>query len=131
MSSRRTRIITALLMAPVAIGGVYYLPTPYLAAAVAAILLAGLWEWSALSGLTEKIPRSLYVAGNALMMLALSWGSGRGLFGLILISLIGAVWWLFVWLWLWRFEFARKDTSLNRSIKLLAGSLCVIPEDMK
>lgn len=127
MSGRRTRIITALLMAPVAIAGVYYLPTPYLAAAVAAILLAGLWEWSALSGLTEKIPRSLYVAGNALMMLALSWGSGRGLFGLILISLIGAVWWLFVWLWLWRFEFARKDTSLNRSIKLLAGSLCVIP----
>ena len=77
-------------MAPVAIGAVYYLPTPYLAAFVAAILLAGLWEWSALSGLTDNIPRSLYVAGNALMMLALAWGSGRGLFGLKLISLIGA-----------------------------------------
>ncbi len=127
MSSRRTRIITALLMAPVAIGAVYYLPTPYLAAFVAAILLAGLWEWSALSGLTDNIPRSLYVAGNALMMLALAWGSGRGLFGLKLISLIGAIWWIFVCLWLWRFEFAKADTSLNRSIKLLAGSLSVIP----
>jgi phosphatidate cytidylyltransferase len=114
-------------MAPFAIGAVYYLPTPYLAAAVAAILLAGLWEWSALAGLTEKIPRSLYVAGNALMMLALAWGSGRGLFGLKLISLIGALWWIFVCLWLWRFEFAKADTSINRSIKLLAGSLCVIP----
>jgi phosphatidate cytidylyltransferase len=114
-------------MAPFAIGAVYYLPTPYLAAAVAAILLAGLWEWSALAGLTDKIPRSLYVAGNALMILALAWGSGRGLFGLKLISLIGAVWWIFVCLWLWRFEFAKADTSLNRSIKLLAGSLCVIP----
>ncbi len=127
MSSRRTRIITALLMAPVAIGAVYYLPTPYLAAFVAAILLAGLWEWSALSGLTDNIPRSLYVAGNALMMLALAWGSGRGLFGLKLISLIGAIWWIIVCLWLWRFEFAKADTSLNRSIKLLAGSLSVIP----
>lgn len=127
MSGRRTRIIAALIMAPFAIGAVYYLPTPYLAAAVAAILLAGLWEWSALAGLTEKIPRSLYVAGNALMILALAWGSGRGLFGLKLISLIGAVWWLFVCVWLWRFEFAKPDTSLNRSIKLLAGSLCVIP----
>ena len=127
MSSRRTRIITALLMAPVAIGAVYFLPTPYLAALVAAILLAGLWEWSALSGLTDNIPRSLYVAGNALMMLALAWGSGRGLFGLKLISLIGAIWWIFVCLWLWRFEFAKADTSLNRSIKLLAGSLSVIP----
>ncbi len=127
MSPRRTRIIAALLMAPVAIAAVYYLPTPYLAAAVAAILLAGLWEWSALAGLTEKIPRALYVAGNALMMLALSWGSGRGLFGLILISLIGAAWWLFVCLWLWKFDFAKADTPLNRSIKLLAGSLSVIP----
>jgi len=127
MSSRRTRIITALLMAPIAIGAVYYLPTPYLAAVVAAILLAGLWEWSALSGLTDNIPRALYIAGNALMMLALAWGSGRGLFGLKLISLIGAAWWLFVCLWLWKFEFAKADTSLNRSIKLLAGSLCVVP----
>lgn len=128
MSSRRTRIIAALLMAPVAIAAVYYLPTPYLAAVVAAILLAGLWEWSALAGLTEKIPRSLYVAGNALMMLALAWGStGQGLFLYLLISVIGAIWWLFVCLWLWRFEFAKKDTSLNRSIKLLAGSLSVIP----
>lgn len=127
MSPRKTRIIAALLMAPVAIAAVYYLPTPYLAAAVAAVLLAGLWEWSALAGLTEKIPRSLYIAGNALMMLALAWGSGRGLFGLKLISLIGAIWWLFVCLWLWRFEFAKADTSINRSLKLLAGSLCVIP----
>lgn len=127
MSSRRTRITAALLMAPVAIGAVYYLPTPYLAALVAAILLVGLWEWSALSGLTENIPRSLYVAGNALMMLALAWGSGSGLFGLKLISLIGAIWWIFVCLWLWQFNFAKADTSLNRSMKLLAGSMSVIP----
>lgn len=128
MSGRRTRIIAALLMAPLAIGAVYYLPTHYLAALVAAILLAGLWEWSALSGLTDKIPRALYVAGNALMMLALAWGStGRGLFLYLLISFIGAAWWLLVCLWLWKFEFARKDTSLNRSLKLLSGSLSVIP----
>jgi phosphatidate cytidylyltransferase len=127
LSPKKTRIIAALIMAPVAIAAVYFLPTPYLAAVVAAVLLVGLWEWSALSGLTEKIPRSLYVAGNALMILALAWGSGRGLFGLKLISLIGAIWWLLVCLWLWQFEFAKKDTSLNRSIKLLAGSLCVIP----
>lgn len=127
MSGRRTRIIVALMMAPVAIAAVYFLPTPYLSAFVAAILLVGLWEWSALSGLTDNIPRSLYVAANALMMLALAWGSGRGLFGLKLISLIGAIWWIFVCVWLWQFHFAKADTSLNRSIKLLAGSLSVIP----
>jgi len=127
VSSRRTRIIAALLMAPVAIAGVYYLPTDYLAPIVAAILLMGLWEWSALAGLTEQIPRALYIAGNALMMLALTWGSGPGLLPFKLISFIGALWWLVVMLWLWKFEFAKADTSINRSIKLLAGSLSVIP----
>jgi phosphatidate cytidylyltransferase len=125
--SRRTRITAALVMAPIAIAGILLLPTPYLAVAVAAILLMALWEWSALAGLTDKIPRALYLLGNALMMMALAWGSGRGLFALKLISLIGAAWWCLLLLWLWQYEFAKADTAVNRSLKLMAGSLLVIP----
>ena len=40
--SRRQRITTALLMAPVPIIAVLWLPTPWLAALVAAVMLAGL-----------------------------------------------------------------------------------------
>jgi phosphatidate cytidylyltransferase len=125
--SRRTRIVAALVMAPIAIGAVLFLPTPYLAVAFAALLLIALWEWSALSGLTDIIPKALYLLGNALMMMALAWGSGRGLFALKLISLIGVAWWCVVLLWLWRLDFAKTDTAINRSIKLMAGSLSVIP----
>lgn len=125
--SRRTRVIAALVMAPVAIAGVLWLPTPMLAVAVAALLLAGLWEWTRLAGLEDRIARALYVTANALVILAFAWGGGRGLFSLKLASVIGAIWWLLALLWLKHFNFASSDDPTSRMFKLVAGSLCVIP----
>lgn len=125
--SRRTRVIAASVMAPVAIAGVLWLPTPYLAVAVAALMLVGLWEWTRLAGLEDRIARALYVIANALVILAFAWGGGRGLFSLKLASVIGAAWWLLALLWLRRFDFAAGDEPSSRMFKLVAGSLCVIP----
>ena len=55
--SRRQRVTTALLLAPLPILALLFLPTPWLAALVAAVLLAGLWEWTAFAGLRETLPR--------------------------------------------------------------------------
>lgn len=125
--SRRQRITTALLLAPLPVLGVLFLPTPWLAAAVAAVILAGLWEWTAFAGLEDKTPRVLFLTANALMMAALVWGGGPSLFTLKLLSLIGAIWWGLVLLWLWRPRFASGDNQASRSLKLLAGSLCAVP----
>jgi phosphatidate cytidylyltransferase len=125
--SRRTRVMAALVMAPIAIAALLWLPTPYLAVMAAAVFLLGLWEWAAMAGLSDKVPRALYLFGNALMMMALAWGSGRGLFALKLISIAGTIWWCLVLLWLWRLDFAKSDTAFHRSLKLLAGSFSVIP----
>jgi len=127
--SRRTRVLAAAVMAPVAVAAVLWLPTQYLAALLAALMMVGLWEWTLLAGVHDRPSRMGYLAANALLMAALVWGAGRGhqLFTLKLVSLIGVVWWLFVLLWLSRFEFAGKDDSLSRAIKLLAGSLSAIP----
>jgi phosphatidate cytidylyltransferase len=127
MSPRQTRIVAALLMAPVAIGSVLYLPTPMLAGLVAALMMVGLWEWALLSGLKDKLPRACYLLANALMMLALVWAAGRDLYTLKLVSVIGAGWWLLALLWLKNFQFAAGDSAGSRALKLLAGSLCVIP----
>jgi phosphatidate cytidylyltransferase len=127
VSPRRTRVIAAAVMAPVAIASVLWLPTPYLAALVAAVMMLGLWEWSLLAGLRERLPRAAYLVGNVLLMLALAWGAGRGLFTLRLVSLLGAAWWLLAIAWLARFDFAARDTAGARSLKLLAGSLAVVP----
>ncbi len=125
--SRRKRVIAASVMAPVAIAGVLWLPTPYLAVAVAALMLVGLWEWTRLAGLEDRVARALYVVANALVLLAFAWGGGRGLFSLKLASVVGAAWWLLALVWLKRFDFAASDEPGSRMLKLVAGSLCVIP----
>lgn len=127
--SRRTRVIAAAIMAPVAIAAVLLLPTPYLAALLAALLMIGLWEWTALAGVHDRLARMGYLVANALVMAALVWGAGRGhdLITLKLVALIGAVSWLFALIWLAKFDFAQADTAPHRALKLLAGSLAAIP----
>jgi phosphatidate cytidylyltransferase len=46
-----TRILTALVLLPLAIGALLYLPNRYWAALLLAVLLAGSWEWSLLARL--------------------------------------------------------------------------------
>lgn len=126
--SRRTRVIAAAVMAPVAVLAVLYLPTPYLAGLVAALMMLGLWEWTLLAGLHDTLSRACYLLANALMMAALVWGAGRGsLFTLKLVSVIGACWWMLALLWLRNFSFGSVDNAGSRAIKLVAGSLSVIP----
>jgi len=127
MSPRATRVIAALLMAPAAILSVLYLPTPLLAVLVAAVMMIGLWEWALLSGLKDMLPRACYLIANAVMMVALVWAAGPGLYTLKLVSVIGAAWWLVALLWLRNFQFAASDSAGSRALKLLAGSLSVIP----
>jgi phosphatidate cytidylyltransferase len=127
MSSRRTRVIAALVMAPVAILSVLYLPTPILAALIAALMMVGLWEWTLLAGLHSRLARAACLVVNAALMAALIWGAGGNLLSLKLVMLVGAVWWLLVLLWLMRFEFASSDNGWTRALKLFAGSISVIP----
>jgi phosphatidate cytidylyltransferase len=126
-SSRRTRILAALVMLPLAVGGVLLLPSNLLAAAIAVIMVLGLWEWSALAGLHSSVARAAYLLVNAVLLAALAWGAGPELVPIKLVALAGVLWWLLVPLWLWRFEFASADSVFARALKLLAGSICVIP----
>ena len=41
----RTRLLAALIMAPVAIAAMLLLETPWIMALAAVLFLAGLWEW--------------------------------------------------------------------------------------
>ncbi|WP_197472783.1 phosphatidate cytidylyltransferase, partial [Oleiphilus sp. HI0123] len=46
----KQRIITALILAPLVLGGVFLLPPEYFSWFVAAIVILGAWEWANLSG---------------------------------------------------------------------------------
>ena len=126
-SGRRTRVLAALVMLPVAVLGVLFLPSSMLAAAVGALMMLGLWEWSSLAGLDRPFSRAAYLLANALVLAALAWGAGPELVPLKLAALLGVLWWLLVPLWLLNFEFARESRLWSCALKLFAGSAGVIP----
>lgn len=125
--SRRARVATALVMAPIAIGAVLFLPTPLLAALLAGLMMLGLWEWTLLSATPAPTARAAYLAANVAMMTALAWAAGSGLPVLRMAAYVGVGWWLLVLVWLTRFDFASVDSLGSRVLKLFAGSLSVIP----
>ena len=61
----KTRILTALVIAPIALAGVFLLPETGFAVFVALIMAVGAWEWALLAGLTGagRILYAVFVTG--------------------------------------------------------------------
>ena len=80
MSGSRTRVLAAMVMAPVAILARAVAAIALLAALVAGVMMLGLWEWTVLAGLRDRdAARRLPASANALLMAALAWARGPGL----------------------------------------------------
>ena len=67
----KQRILTALILAPIMIGGIFYLPVPEFMIFIGVITALGAWEWANLSGITNKVGRVVYAAVVALILLGL------------------------------------------------------------
>ena len=127
----RTRLLAALVMAPLAIAAVLLLPTPWMAAISAAAFLIGLWEWLKLTDIEDPIARGVLLVVNLLLMVALVWASrsntGGSLVLLQIMVMIGVGWWCLAALWLRHYDFASDHDSHARIFKLAAATLSVIP----
>lgn len=127
----RTRLLAALVMAPLAIAAILLLPTPWMVALAAVVLLAGLWEWFDLAEIEDTLARTVLLVAHLAVMVALVWASrsstGYSMVLFQLASVIGVVWWLLALLWLGRYDFASDHATYARVFKLAAGALSVIP----
>ena len=121
----KQRLITALLVTPLAIALILLIPTAALAALIGVLCLIALWEWSRLSGMRSRPWRGVLVGLAAAAMLALWCCRGTWIWWSAIAA--GAVWWLFALSWLRHFSFAAAATRENTSIKLAAGALAVLP----
>ena len=121
----RLRTLTALIMAPLAVAGVLLLPTQWLAAVAAVLLLVALWEWYRLAGVEDTLAQGVLMVLNLALIVALVWASRTSTgFNWILLQLLvvaGVLWWLVALLWLGRFTFD------SRVAKLAAGTLAMVP----
>lgn len=125
--SHQTRIKSALWMLPLAVLSILYLPTPYMGALLALLLLAGLHEWAKLAHIQHKTFTLCYLLANATVMAAIAWLDTQTHTLLYASVLIGGIFWLLALLWLWKFSFAKENTVQNNTLKLFAGSLACIP----
>lgn len=66
----KTRIITALILAPIAIGGIFFLPPLGFALFTGAIITIGAWEWANMAGIEQPLGR----VGFALAVAAILYG---------------------------------------------------------
>ncbi|MEO7072340.1 MAG: phosphatidate cytidylyltransferase [Rhodanobacter sp.] len=119
------RVLTALLLAPLVIALILFLPTAWFAAAVAVAFLAALWEWGALSGLQNHAWRAVVLLLAALALVGL-WTLRLTAVGPGVVWL-GVAWWVLVCVWLRHFTFAAAPTPQNRALKLVAGACVVLP----
>lgn len=118
------RILTALILIPIAIAIILLPPTWLFALIVGMVFLGAQWEWTRLCNIRNATARVAMLLLSALIMGLLWWGHGTpGLWLAVLVA--GVVWWLLGLLWLRRYTLAASPTHENMGLKLLV-SLCVL-----
>lgn len=121
----KQRVLTALVLAPLIIALVFLTTTLVFAVLLGVIFLAGLWEWTRMSGMRNRPLRACLLLGYAIVMVLL-WRVVRSDWWW-LPALVGAAWWLIATLWLRNMRFAAERTHAHVALKLLAGLLVVVP----
>ncbi len=92
----KTRIITALILAPFAIGGIFFLPPLGFALFTGAIITIGAWEWANMAGIEQPLGR----VGFALAVAAI-------LYGLLEVPANPVLWAALLW-WIVGFLLVRR-----------------------
>ena len=121
-----TRILTAAVALPLAVLAILFLPAVGLAIFVGALMLAGAWEWAALTGL-ERTGRTIFTVLAACVMvlvLGLRETSGPVSSDIVVLGL-AAIFWLAVVGLVIRFP-AQWRTTLGRRPLALAVGLVVL-----
>lgn len=121
----KQRIITALILTPIAIAFILLSSTPVFAGVLLLVWSATMWEWTRLVDLQGTGQRVLGVAIMAVLMIGLWFVRGQTLWWACIV--MGAAWWLVALRWMRSFSFAASPAPGNRLIKMIAGLLALVP----
>ncbi|OOV88639.1 phosphatidate cytidylyltransferase [Oceanospirillum linum] len=118
----KQRVLTALIMAPVALWGLFGLSVDYYILFVSAIVLVASWEWSNLSGVSRS-GSLIYPLSMALVLLVLNDIRSERLDQMILYS-AAAAWLAAFWFVV---QYPKKSIWKSTSARLLIGFAVLIP----
>jgi phosphatidate cytidylyltransferase len=120
------RLLTALLMIPVALAVMLLPPTWLFGGILAVVFLAAQWEWTRLCGLRSRGARAAWLLLMLVLVALMGWLHERAWTWTLGVA-VGVLWWITSLLWLRRHSFAASPTSENRLLKLLLGLLVFVP----
>ena len=123
----KVRIFTALMLIPLLLAAIIWLPAGYLAVLLGGIILMGGWEWSRLSGFIDETPRLIYVGLiAAAMWYGYDWIGRDHVVQYMLYFML--IWWILVFIWL---ALAPVEKMLSNTISQyfrgLIGIVILIP----
>lgn len=114
------RVLTALIMAPIAVGGLFFLPPHGFALFTGAIITIGAWEWARMSGWEGPVARIGYALVMALLMFLLRHVPAMPILWL------SAAWWIIALVMIARYP-AAVDAWRAVPIRSLMGVVVLIP----
>jgi len=141
----KQRILTALVLAPLALAGVFLLPLFWFGLMVGVVSLIGAWEWGAFvaaksaepieSRPNDTLSRSIFTVSLALTLLSLAvvvptdeiWHSNQLHPLYLAVLLVGALWWVYSTLMVFKYPKGEANWSNNDFVKALFGQLTLVP----
>lgn len=115
----KQRIITALILAPVAIAGIFLLPDFEFSLFIGAIMIVSAWEWANLAGF-EGIQRYGY-AGVLGILIGIT-----NYLPPAIVLIPGLLWWMMAFVFVLRYP-ALSNLWASRPMISLIGILCIVP----
>jgi phosphatidate cytidylyltransferase len=131
----KQRIITALILAPLALFAILFSPLVGFQLLIAAVVGLGAWEWSSMSGMTRTISKSAYTAVIVLACLVLAWllpihmiwyqGQLNSLYYFILS--VSAIWWAISFVMILLYPRFSSVWHTSKILRALFGLLTLVP----
>lgn len=120
------RVLTAIVLAPLMLAGIFWLPDPWFRVFIGLILMIGAWEWSQLAGYNKPSSRLLTALSMGALLIGLHvWVPSDSLLWMLMITM-SLLWWAFA-----LFSVLRYPNSANwlqsRKLRLLAGVPVLVP----
>lgn len=120
------RVLTAIVLAPLMLAGIFWLPDLWFRVFIGLILMIGAWEWSQLSGYNKPSSRLFTALSMGALLIGIHlWVPSDSRLWMVMISM-SLLWWAFA-----LFSVLRYPNSANwlqsRKLRLLAGVPVLVP----